>query len=101
MKLNHVASNHCNQCGAIIRMLRCRLDLSQEELAAQLQLAGLNLNQKAISRIETGKRVVPDYELLFFSKFFSVPVIFLLESHHLLEDPNFPDSLDQIENKDK
>ena len=56
----------------MIRRLREREGLSQEELAAKLQLAGLNLNQKAISRIETGVRVVPDFELLFFSKVLSV-----------------------------
>jgi transcriptional regulator with XRE-family HTH domain len=42
--------------------------MSQEELAASLQLAGLNLSQKAISRIETGERVLPDFELVYFSK---------------------------------
>ena len=52
--------------------------LSQEQLAAKLQLAGLNLNQKAISRIETGDRVVPDFELLYFAEIFRVPVTALL-----------------------
>lgn len=45
-------------------MLREKAGLSQEQLAAKLQLAGLNLNQKAISRIETGERIVADYELI-------------------------------------
>ena len=36
---------------------------SQEELAAKLQMAGLQLGEMAVSRIETGKRVVPDFEL--------------------------------------
>ena len=31
--------------------------------AAKLQLAGLQIGQMAVSRIETGKRVVPDFEL--------------------------------------
>lgn len=47
-------------------------------MAAKLQLAGLNLNQKAISRIETGDRVVPDFELLYFAEIFRVPVTALL-----------------------
>ena len=53
--------------------------LSQEQLAAKVQLVGLNLNQKAISRIETGDRVVPDFELLFFSEVFDVSVETLLD----------------------
>ena len=37
--------------------------MSQEELAARMQLAGLQMGQMAVSRIETGKRLVPDFEL--------------------------------------
>ena len=33
------------------------------ESAAKLQLAGLQIGQMAVSRIDTGKRVVPDFEL--------------------------------------
>ncbi len=52
-----------NLCGERVREVRLRMGLSQEELAAKLQLAGLQLGQMAVSRIETGKRVVPDFEL--------------------------------------
>lgn len=41
--------------------------LTQEELAIKMQLHGLQLGQMAISRIETGKRVVTDFELKLFS----------------------------------
>lgn len=44
-----------NLCGERVREARMRMGWSQEELAAKLQLA--------VSRIETGKRVVPDFEL--------------------------------------
>lgn len=44
-----------------------------------MQLAGLNLNQKAVSRIETGDRVVPDFELNYFATVLDVPVCTLLE----------------------
>ena len=36
---------------------------SQEQLAYKLQIIGLDVTQKAISRIENGSRVVADYEL--------------------------------------
>lgn len=52
-----------NLCGELVREARMRMGWSQEELAAKLQLAGLQLGQMAVSRIETGKRVVPDFEL--------------------------------------
>ena len=53
----------CNISGVRIRKERERSKLSQEQLAARLQLEGINLNQKAISRIENGERVLADYEL--------------------------------------
>ena len=42
---------------------RKKAGLSQEELAVRMQLAGLQMGQMAVSRIETGKRLVPDFEL--------------------------------------
>ena len=53
----------CNICGERVRKARESQKLSQEELAAKIQLNGHLLTQKAISRIETGLRVVPDYEI--------------------------------------
>lgn len=53
----------CNVCGDAVRTAREALGLSQEQLAAQVQLRGHSLTQKAISRIESGERVVPDYEI--------------------------------------
>ena len=53
-----------NLCGRQVRRLRVELGLSQEQLAARLQIAGLALEQKAVSRIETGSRVGADFELL-------------------------------------
>ena len=52
-----------NRCGERVREERLRLGLTQEEMAARLQVAGLPLTQLAISRIEIGKRIVPDCEL--------------------------------------
>lgn len=79
MRLYRYADGKCNASGSIIRELRERAGMSQEELAAKLQLAGLSLNQKAVSRIETGDRVVPDFELIFFSEVLSVPICKLLD----------------------
>ncbi len=78
MKLYRFRDGKCNASGAVIRELRERAGLSQEQLAARLQLAGLELNQKAVSRIETGDRVVPDFELIYFSEVLDVPICKLL-----------------------
>lgn len=80
MKLYRYADGKCNASGSKIKELREQAGLSQEKLAAKLQLAGLNINQKAISRIETGERVVPDFELLFFSEALGVSVQALVDN---------------------
>lgn len=81
MKLYKYKNGKCNVSGNIIRDLREAAKMSQEDLAAKMQLAGLNLTQKAISRIETGDRVVPDFELLYFSSVLNVPVLTLLQEN--------------------
>ena len=53
----------CNISGPRIREARVEAGMSQEELAVRMQLAGLQMGQMAVSRIETGKRLVPDFEL--------------------------------------
>ena len=59
----YTVDGRCNICGERIRKKRIELGLSQTQLAAKIQIAGLPLEQMAISRIETGKRVVADFEL--------------------------------------
>ena len=69
----------CNVSGVRIRQAREAAKLSQEALAAKLQLLGLEISQKSISRIETGERVVPDYEIKFFAKALRISPIWLLD----------------------
>ena len=63
----------------MVRETRERAGLSQEQLAARIQLAGLSITQKAISRIETGDRVVADYELEYLADALGVTVNYLLK----------------------
>lgn len=67
-----------NICGAKIKEARKRLKLSQEQLAAKLQLEDVILERDCISRIEIGTRFVADYELLVFSKILKVSPAYLL-----------------------
>jgi len=69
----------CNCSGRRIRERRKELRLSQEQLAGKLQLVGLDITQHAISRIETGLRVVPDYEIPYFADALEVSPLWLLE----------------------
>lgn len=67
-----------NICGEQIRRFRRERKLSQGELAARLQLQEVQLDQKAVSRVEKGERFVSDFELVAFSRALWVPLEELL-----------------------
>ena len=69
----------CNICGSRIREARIKKKLSQDQLAAKLQTEGLGVNQNSISRIETGKRIVADFELEPIADALGVDVKWLLQ----------------------
>ena len=58
-----------NISGDRIHQARTAQRLSQDALAAKLQLAGLSIGREAVSRIETGLRFVTDYELVIFARY--------------------------------
>lgn len=68
----------CNISGLRIRDARKRAKLSQGMLAARLQVRGLPLEQMAISRIETGLRIVADFELPILADSLNVTISWLL-----------------------
>ena len=69
----------CNICGDRVRAARERLGISQEQLAAKIQLNGHSLTQKAISRIETGQRIVADYEISLLANALNVDPLWLIK----------------------
>ena len=67
-----------NICGKRIKEARKKLKLSQENLAAKLQLEGVAIERDSVSRIEIGTRFVADYELLILCKILNVSPAYLL-----------------------
>ena len=67
-----------NVCGTRIKEARKKMKLSQEELAARLQVEGVNIERDSVSRIEIGTRFVADYELLILCKILNVSPEYLL-----------------------
>ena len=67
-----------NICGQRVKEARRSMKLSQEELAAKLQVEGVNIERDSVSRIEIGTRFVADYELLVLCKILSVTPAYLL-----------------------
>ena len=52
-----------NIIGGKVRALRKRQGLTQRALAEKLQLAGYDMTDLTVLRIESGDRFVPDYEV--------------------------------------
>lgn len=61
-----------NISGNKLRELRKKSKMSQQDLAEKLQLEGIDLTSKEISKIEMNKRLVQDFELFAFAKIFKV-----------------------------
>ena len=67
-----------NICGKRVKEVRKNLGLSQDDLAARLQVSGVIIERNSISRIESGARFVADYELLALSNILKVTPSYLL-----------------------
>lgn len=67
-----------NLCGDKVRQARQKQRISQSDLAARLQVAGVIIERDSISRIEAGTRFVADYELKVIAEVLNVDVTWLL-----------------------
>lgn len=67
-----------NISGEQVREARLRLRLSQAQLAAKMQTEGVPIEQDALSRIESGDRLVQDFELKALARCLRVTVDWLL-----------------------
>ncbi len=69
-----------NICGERVHEARCKMRLTQSDLAAQLQIKGILIERDSVSRIEIGTRFVADYELQALAQILKVSVDWLLEA---------------------
>lgn len=63
-----------NIIGENLKTIRKRNKLTQEQLTAKLQLNGLNIDRPMLSKIETKKREVLDYEIKIIAETLTVPI---------------------------
>ena len=71
-----------NLISKTLREYRIKSGLSQERLAAKLQTMNLNIDQQMISRIESNKRIVTDYELACICYVLGVEIKAMIESFY-------------------
>jgi transcriptional regulator with XRE-family HTH domain len=63
-----------NVVGSQVRYFRCRLDLTQEMLAARCNILGWNITRGKLAKIEAQVRCVSDAELYLLAKALKVGV---------------------------
>lgn len=68
-----------NLCGNRVKEARARNNITQADLAARLQVAGVIMERDSVSRIEIGTRFVTDYELAVLAKVLGVSMEWLTE----------------------
>ena len=78
MKTRKLALGDRNLIGARVTEARLRLGMGQNELLAQLQLAGIEISVPALSLLEGQKRPVTDFELVALARVLNVSVEWLL-----------------------
>lgn len=72
-------ANGKNLVGERLKLLRQRDNLSQRDLANKLQLIGIDMDKNVITRIETNKRYVTDFELQAIKEIFNVSYDYLID----------------------
>ena len=73
-----ISSGPRNIIGKKVKFIRTRNKMTQDQLAAKLELNNLKIDRIAISRIESGARFVADYEVVEIAKALNIPVEILL-----------------------
>lgn len=68
-----------NAIGNKIKEYRISRNMTQKELAEQLQLYGIDLNKNSLQKIEKCDRIIKEYELAVFCKVLNVSADELLK----------------------
>lgn len=71
-------NNQLNVTGKKIKQLRIKNHLSLSGLSTKLALMGIDISKPSLHKLETGSRILKDYELMGISLIFKVPVEDLL-----------------------
>lgn len=73
-----INANGKNLIGERLKILRTQANLSQRDLARELQLLGIDMDKNVITRIETNKRYVTDFELQALRQLFNTSYEYLI-----------------------
>ncbi|MBD9159210.1 MAG: XRE family transcriptional regulator [Clostridiales bacterium] len=71
-------NNNLNVTSKKIKELRMKNNLSLSELSTKLALMGIDISKPSLHKLETGKRILKEYELYGLSKVFGVSMEYIL-----------------------
>lgn len=80
MRKNNNYTNSYNVIGKNIQSLRKNNKITQEELCARMQVLGYQISRSDISKLENGKKIIADFEIIGFAKALKVSILDLFDS---------------------
>ena len=79
MRKNNQFNNLYNIIGKNIKNIRKKNKITQEDLCARMQILEYQISRSDISKLETGKRLITDFEIVGFAKALNVKILDLFE----------------------
>lgn len=83
MKTGKQWNGSLNITGKMIKSIRIQNKITQEDLCARMQVMGYQISRSDISKLEHGKRLISDYELIGFSRALKVSLLSLFPKDYL------------------
>ena len=74
MSLIFKFNENLNVTGKLLKEYRLKNNLSYEMLSTKLALMGIDISKPSLHKLETGHRILKDYELFGISMVFKVPI---------------------------
>ena len=85
----------CNLVGPTISRLRNQKNMSQSQLVVLFQRNGWDMSRETLAHIETQRRRISDFELMFIARCLKIPVTELLPKAKLTEQVD--DMIERLE----
>lgn len=80
MRKNNNFNNSYNVIGKNIKEIRKKNKITQEELCARMQVEGFQISRSDISKLENGKKLIADFEIIGFAKCLKVSILELFKN---------------------
>lgn len=80
MRKSNTFNNSYNVIGKNIKGIRLKNKITQEELCARMQVQGFQISRSDISKLENGKKIIADFEVIGFAKCLKVSIIDLFKN---------------------